>query len=198
MPKQDFRFCQLTSHDGEVLTIDSGWWKGQDIWQDWFCNHQSLDKMKHDLELNIVRKHCPSSLSWPVARSRLKALKQEVDKCRIVGRVNTGVDNGYGHIFMNMCTGHIHAMNGGDETHFAMHVADSLDDIVNMWQRHCEAKSLLPEYRDDYSNFVDNLVFDGRCEGCAAQNLWRTAHPRAVTSHNTSDIVYGDMPMSKF
>jgi hypothetical protein len=122
---------------------------------------------------------------------------------QMAGSINTGCDNSHGTLYWNAEHGTVAACDGRDETHLAMDVARSLDEVRDSFLRHVDTCANNQEYAHYAQGFVDMLVHDGsmintqddkeREAVARTDGMWRTnIHPRRpeVCSVNIVDLNY--------
>lgn len=104
------------------------------------------------------------------------AFRCKLDRLISMGSINTGCDNSWGALWIDVDTGKITAQDGRDEIHIALDVCNTRQDVIQLWERYvklCENSTFVAAD----PAFIDLLVWDNLCsrdEG-PADLMWKQA-----------------------
>jgi len=85
--------------------------------------------------------------------------KYKLQRLIPIGSINSGCDNSWGALWIDMDTGKITAQDGGDEINIALDVCNTRQDVIQLWERYvklCED----PVFVATDPGFIDLLVWD--------------------------------------
>ncbi len=125
---------------------------------------------------------------------------ERIKKWKLIGEINTGCDSDCGKLWLDIESNTICASDGRDEIHYAVNVADNIQEILEMYKKHgeyCEADQQFENYAE---GFIDMLVWnesmftedteDSEAISNKITKKWLEIQTRNIKCYDTTAIGY--------